>query len=57
MYLKHIVFDTEEDVYIKDKDEYVLDKDSKKQINKQVLDNYHRIFDRMLIQIVLTSKV
>ncbi|CAG8456324.1 1792_t:CDS:2, partial [Scutellospora calospora] len=27
MYSKHIVFDTEEDVYLKDKDEYVLDKD------------------------------
>ncbi|CAG8463811.1 2712_t:CDS:2, partial [Scutellospora calospora] len=27
MYPKHIVFDTEEDVYLKDKDRYVLDKD------------------------------
>ena len=55
MYPKHTVFDTEEDVYVKDKDGYVLDKDGKKQINKQVLDNYHRIFDRMLVQVVLTS--
>ena len=41
MYPKHTVFDTEEDVYVKEKDRYVLDKDGKKQINKQVLDNYH----------------
>ena len=49
MYSKYTVFDTEEDIYVKNKDGYMLDKDGKKQINKQVLDNYHRIFDRMLV--------
>jgi thymidylate kinase len=47
IYPTHILFDMEEDVYVKDKDGYVKDDDGKKQINKQVLDTYYQIFDKI----------
>ncbi|CAG8543078.1 4275_t:CDS:2, partial [Scutellospora calospora] len=43
----YVFYVKKEDVYMKDKDGYLLDEEGKKKINKQVLDNYHRMFDRI----------
>ena len=47
IYPNNIIFNTEECVYLKNEDGYMLDEFGNKTIDKKVLDTYHQKFDKI----------